>query len=812
MPLIFGVLSAQSIYAVLDCPIPGWRSACVDLIDSAAQSQRNFGYRWIFLEPSLKQVLRGLNLPESAAEQWQKIRALGFEIIDDPEVQIALVAVGGDGALLEAYYAGFHQIPVLSPFPEVFQSFVDQVHQAHGILAEVWEQESLDADLNLIEIESLPVVETFEPASVAQSSASRLPPSASILTAILPWLLAQLLFLARHSDFNSTTQSEEQPVAAELDAALDVVVAGLREAVRGLTEVLPAAASSVEPQTQETAANPGSGLDSSRNAGQSTGQLLRAESESRPSAEISQTNSSLIEAQRRVAALELDLEIGTVAPEIIQIDLPVNLAGLSAAALVAALDSADSNVIEPLPVLDQFADPDLSDSILYPVTIFTPDPISDIKQPDSSDSDEDETPQPVEPDISTDQYLLDLQGFPIFAEVQPQIQLPNESTLFIPLDQDAEANAAVEAPAQLETSEPLEPSEPTNPVVPLDPIDLDKPTDPIVPVNPTDPADPIVPVDPTNPVDPTDPTDPVVPVDPIDPVVPVDPTDPDSPTVRRIDGLDQQRIDILPEDRHVIITNFGGVGTGTAPSQETINDVNTLNFIDGGYNARHMLLTQADGNLIIQFEQMELKITLKEFDLENLDNFQRPQATVDLFNILFVRQPSDSPDHFDVFDADSPLNQVFNRNTTTFLNQNANYVTGFEDSADVINGQNGNDTLLGLSGDDVLRGEAGDDLLIGGAGTDRLVGGAGADTFVLPTDGISVVDDFEPGVDRIGLPSNIRFEQLQIVQGSGSEANDSWIWLDGVARIQIKGLAAEHLTADRFVSVTSGTDGRYHLS
>ncbi|MCC5626494.1 hypothetical protein LC574_36795 [Nostoc sp. CHAB 5715] len=70
----------------------------------------------------------------------------------------------------------------------------------------------------------------------------------------------------------------------------------------------------------------------------------------------------------------------------------------------------------------------------------------------------------------------------------------------------------------------------------------------------------------------------------------------------------------------------------------------------------------------------------------------------------------------------------------TFLNDLSNNVKGFDNSADVVNGQGGNDKIDGLSGNDLLRGSAGNDTLVGGAGNDVLTGGAGGDSFLYNTD------------------------------------------------------------------------------
>lgn len=91
-----------------------------------------------------------------------------------------------------------------------------------------------------------------------------------------------------------------------------------------------------------------------------------------------------------------------------------------------------------------------------------------------------------------------------------------------------------------------------------------------------------------------------------------------------------------------------------------------------------------------------------------------------------------------------------------------NTLTG-GDGADTLLGGNGNDLLLGGSGPDKLRGGLGDDILNGQGGSDRLWGGLGADIFVLGLDsGRERVQDFEDGIDRIGLAGGLTFGDLTI--------------------------------------------------
>ncbi|MGG6267981.1 choice-of-anchor I family protein [Leptolyngbya sp. AN03gr2] len=266
----------------------------------------------------------------------------------------------------------------------------------------------------------------------------------------------------------------------------------------------------------------------------------------------------------------------------------------------------------------------------------------------------------------------------------------------------------------------------------------------------------------------------------------------------------QKTFEIRAGDR-TTIENFGGVGLGSNPNRNTIAEVDTLKFTGADLTARNLQLNQSGTDLEISFIAANSpKVILKDFRLENLDNLQRRTgASIDIGNIRFDGQRSISDD-FDVFDADMVRRTVFNRNTVTFLNQLDNVVDGFNGSDDIINGLGGNDTLYGLSGDDILRGGNGDDTLFGGIGNDRLVGGAGRDTFVIRRqDGLDVIEDFEVGVDRIGLAGNLRFEQLSIVQGSGGAANNTLIQLtrNNEVLTTLIGVQANQLTRSSFAAV-----------
>lgn len=237
-------------------------------------------------------------------------------------------------------------------------------------------------------------------------------------------------------------------------------------------------------------------------------------------------------------------------------------------------------------------------------------------------------------------------------------------------------------------------------------------------------------------------------------------------------------VEVTAGEGYLAVVNFGGLGRGVNPSENTIAEVDTLQFKGADLTARNLVLTQNGDDLVVSFEGVAATgAILRNFQLDNLDNLsQSTGAAVNLGNLVFDGQSS-VQDSFDVFNAEWDLEQIFNRNSVTFLNELDNSVRGFDHSDDVINTQGGDDRSFGLSGNDLLRGGAGYDYLDGGRGSDTLVGGTDADVFVLARgSGSDTVQDFSllEG-DKFALSGGLTFGRLSILQGTGADANNALI-------------------------------------
>ncbi|MBD2533715.1 FG-GAP repeat protein [Nostoc flagelliforme FACHB-838] len=235
------------------------------------------------------------------------------------------------------------------------------------------------------------------------------------------------------------------------------------------------------------------------------------------------------------------------------------------------------------------------------------------------------------------------------------------------------------------------------------------------------------------------------------------------------------------------ITDFGGIGKGSKPSAEVIANADILQFTGSGLTAQNLRLTQNGNNLEVTFENAgSTKVTLQNFQLENLDNLKA------FGNILFDGQTSIT-DSFDVFNANSTQNTIFNKNTVTFLNDLNNNVNGFDNSDDVINGQGGDDIIDGKSGNDLLRGGTGNDTLIGGALNDTLESGAGNNSLVGGTGDDQLNANSSTGNNTLNGGAGKDFLSIDYSTGdnllNGDDGNDSLrvVFSDDVGKNTLNG-------------------------
>ncbi|MGB3655366.1 MAG: GDSL-type esterase/lipase family protein, partial [Rivularia sp. (in: cyanobacteria)] len=132
----------------------------------------------------------------------------------------------------------------------------------------------------------------------------------------------------------------------------------------------------------------------------------------------------------------------------------------------------------------------------------------------------------------------------------------------------------------------------------------------------------------------------------------------------------------------------------------------------------------------------------------------------------------------DIFDGVHPSLQGYEKIANSWYD----WIKSSQDTLININNIVGtayNDRLTGNANNNIIEGGAGDDLIVGNQGEDTLTGGIGRDTFVLTTgQGTDTITDFLVNEDSLQLSGGLSFEQLSVMQGTGNNANDSWIISD----------------------------------
>jgi RTX calcium-binding nonapeptide repeat (4 copies)/Subtilase family len=83
---------------------------------------------------------------------------------------------------------------------------------------------------------------------------------------------------------------------------------------------------------------------------------------------------------------------------------------------------------------------------------------------------------------------------------------------------------------------------------------------------------------------------------------------------------------------------------------------------------------------------------------------------------------------------------------------------------DYLVGGGGNDVLLGGRGNDTLEGDEGNDILKGGTGRNQLAGNRGRDAFAIDPHGLTLIQDFHNGEDKLGIVKKLKFSSLSIGQ------------------------------------------------
>jgi len=116
-------------------------------------------------------------------------------------------------------------------------------------------------------------------------------------------------------------------------------------------------------------------------------------------------------------------------------------------------------------------------------------------------------------------------------------------------------------------------------------------------------------------------------------------------------------------------------------------------------------------------------------------------------------------EEFNRVDPQQSSNRVGAANISSQKGTSGNDGIDGTDGDDLLNGGRGNDTIDGGRGNDTIRGDAGKDVLIGGEGSDIFVLRTG--TAASNASRADVVQDFEVGLDKIGLTAGVTSANLE---------------------------------------------------
>jgi Ca2+-binding RTX toxin-like protein len=110
-------------------------------------------------------------------------------------------------------------------------------------------------------------------------------------------------------------------------------------------------------------------------------------------------------------------------------------------------------------------------------------------------------------------------------------------------------------------------------------------------------------------------------------------------------------------------------------------------------------------------------------------------------------------------------------NNTITGNARDNLLYGYEGN-DILIGNGGNDSLSGGDGDDVINGGEGNDALFAGAGINTLIGGTGNDLYFIETDGNTLIEYADEGIDQVySNVSHTLSEHIEVLVLQGTAAS-----------------------------------------
>jgi hypothetical protein len=125
--------------------------------------------------------------------------------------------------------------------------------------------------------------------------------------------------------------------------------------------------------------------------------------------------------------------------------------------------------------------------------------------------------------------------------------------------------------------------------------------------------------------------------------------------------------------------------------------------------------------------------------------------------------------------------------------------TGDEGTQQVTVGYGENVDNVDFGAQQVTANNENSDVVTGISPNDPLVGTNQQDRFTLSSTETNTVSNFTTGEDLLELPENINFNQLEITQGQGDNANDTVITFESEAIAILNDTNADEITAYNFV-------------